>query len=390
MPKTTEAGVRTAPPGTLMTLNGLRGLAAACVMVFHRPAWFYPHFLLTDAYLAVDFFFLLSGFVLARAYLRRLGDGLGFAQFLSRRLQRLYPLTFLGAFLGLLLFFHDHHGRLPPLISIDVIATMLTLPTPWEPVSWYLDMPMWSLFYELVINIVFGLLLAYIGRKWIWGVLAISVIAFIAIYPQEYVEFQPASVEFLGHIVRVSSLFFLGVALEIASAKGFANRFRLGLIPGGLLLVATFMINDSAPGSSLLRLAAVVGLYPLIILGAAHHEPKGWMRRFASFSGDVSYPLYLLHVPFLAMLAGAALLTHHSKQPSSLVEALARFAIVILMSWLAFKAYDEPVRRVVGKWLDGGKRREVAALCEPAKLAAGVTSGLPAGRAAPGGPAGLA
>ena len=201
---------------------------------------------------------------------------------------RLYPLTFLGAALGALVFFIDHHGHVSRLLWVDTAATMLTLPTPWEPASWHLDAPMWSLYYELLINIVFGAVIAYFGRKWIWTVLAVSAVAFILIYPMEYAEFKPQYIEFIGHIVRVSFLFFFGVILEIVNERGFLRRFRLGLFLGGLLLVVSFMINDAVPGSSLVRLATVVALYPLIIIGAAHHEPVGLTRRVASFSGDVS------------------------------------------------------------------------------------------------------
>jgi peptidoglycan/LPS O-acetylase OafA/YrhL len=361
--KASVAGV--ANPGTFMTLNGLRGLAAFCVMTYHRPEWFYPHFLFTDAYLAVDFFFMLSGFVLARAYLARLGKSLSFAKFVSRRLQRLYPLTVLAALLGALVFFIDHRGRVPMVLWIDTAATMFTLPTPWGAGSWRLDPPMWSLFYEILVNIAFGLVVATFGGARMMIYTLILGVAFLIIYPLEYAEFRPQGVEFLGHIVRVSFLFFMGVLLEILHTRGFLKRFRLGVALGGGLLIASFMIHDGTPLGSLLRLAAVVVLYPLIIMGAANHEPKGLLRRVASFSGDISYPLYLLHFPFLAMIAGAALVLHHPKQPTSFAEALARFAIVVVLSWLAFRFYDEPVRAQLAKWLNRSRSPATSPASEP-------------------------
>jgi peptidoglycan/LPS O-acetylase OafA/YrhL len=353
-----------------MTLNGLRGLAAVCVMTYHRPDWFYPHFLFTDAYLAVDFFFMLSGFVLARAYLNRLGKSLSFAEFISRRLQRLYPLTFLGAALGALAFFIDHHGHVPVVFWIDTAATMLTLPTPWEAVSWHLDPPMWSLFYEILVNIAFGLIVAMFGGVRMTIYVLILAAAFLVIYPLEYAELKPPAMEFLGHIVRVSFLFFFGVLLEILHTRGVLRRFRLGMTLGGGLLVASFMIHDGTLAASMLRLVVIVVLYPLIIMGAANHEPQGLLRRIASFSGDISYPLYLLHFPFLAMIAGAAVIFHHSKQPASLPEALARFAVVIVLSWLAYKLYDEPLRALLVKWLKRRRSRAVPTASEPSSTTA--------------------
>jgi peptidoglycan/LPS O-acetylase OafA/YrhL len=286
-----------------------------------------------------------------------LGTSLSFFQFIGRRLQRLYPLTFLGAALGALVFFTVHHGHVPGIVWLDTAATMLTLPTPWEAISWHLDPPMWSLFYEMLVNVAFGLIVVTFGRGRMLIYVLVLAVAFFIVYPLEYAEFKSQGVEFLGHIVRVSFLFFFGVLLAIAHTRGILNNLRLGMALGGGLLVASFMIHDGTLVASVARLAIVVVLYPLIIMGAANHEPKRLLRRVASFSGDISYPLYLLHVPFLAIIAGAAAVLHHPKEPTSLGEALARFAIVIMLSWLAFKLYDEPVRAHLGRWLNRARSR---------------------------------
>ncbi len=358
---TTQTSLITVPAtrsGTLMTLNGLRGIAAFCVMTYHRPDWFYPHFLFTDAYLAVDFFFMLSGFVLARAYVGKIPAKLSRREFMSRRLQRLFPLTFLGGALGGLVFFANHHGHVSLLLLPDTFSTMLTVPSFWDAGGWRLDPPMWSLFYELLINIIFGLIISHLGGVRLWAFVLVAAVFFVAFYPIEYFGYRDGVSEFLSDMIRVTLLFFLGVLLERLNSRGVLSRFRLGLTVGGLLVVGSFMIHDGTPAASAIRLFVVLLLYPAIILGSANHEPTGVLRRVAEFSGNVSYPLYLLHFPFLAFIAGLSLKLHHSKQPTSLVEAIARFAVVIGLSWLALKLYDEPVRRVLARWWRRRSRAE--------------------------------
>ncbi|KJC50888.1 hypothetical protein UB31_11670 [Bradyrhizobium sp. LTSP849] len=111
-----------------LTLDGLRGLAAFGVLLFHRR-WLVPggHFL-DHAYLAVDFFFGLSGFVIAYAYGARLRDrSISFLGFLAVRVIRLYPLLILAGALAATASALDGHTGVSVLIA-DICA-MLALPT---------------------------------------------------------------------------------------------------------------------------------------------------------------------------------------------------------------------------------------------------------------------
>ncbi len=330
---------------TYMTLNGLRGVAAICVMVFHRSEWFGPRFLMPGAYLAVDFFFILSGFVIGHAYADRMGGELGFGPYFQRRLIRLLPMTVVGALLGAVVFFIDHRGRNLGHLLLDTVATMLTLPTPWNSGNWRLDPSLWSLFYELIVNVIFGLVIATLGGRRLWPFVCVLGVLFLLIYPQEYLHDAGFSREFGGCLVRATLLFFFGVLLDSLHRKSVFRWMRIGLVVGSTVVVASFMFDPDTANGSIARLGVVLVLYPLVILGAANHEPKGRLRRAASFGGDISYPLYVLHFPLLAMIAGASVMLHHSKQPDSYLEAAARFALVVIASWVALKCYDEPVRR---------------------------------------------
>jgi len=144
------------------TLDGLRGVAAIVVVLFHAifGAWV-PRF----GYLAVDLFFILSGFVLSHAYDKRFVAGMSVAEFLSLRVVRLYPLYLLGLVLGLCVV------RINPSIMdapaagvlLNFVLNLFDLPGMEIPGTLYrelfpLNVPLWSLFFEFwVANLIFGI-----------------------------------------------------------------------------------------------------------------------------------------------------------------------------------------------------------------------------------------
>src|SRR5215510_2853156 len=90
-------------------LDGLRGVAALAVVIFHFMEWVFPDpskNFIGHGFLAVDFFFCLSGFVIGYAYDSRIGK-MGVGEFFKLRLIRLHPLVIFGSVLGLLGFFLD-------------------------------------------------------------------------------------------------------------------------------------------------------------------------------------------------------------------------------------------------------------------------------------------
>ncbi len=118
-------------------LDGLRGIAALAVVVFHFMEWIIPDFtqnFIGHGFLAVDFFFCLSGFVIAYAYDKRLPQ-MGIRAFFTSRLIRLHPLVIIGTLLGLLgLFldpFADHaSAHSPGNIALIFVCALLMIPLP--------------------------------------------------------------------------------------------------------------------------------------------------------------------------------------------------------------------------------------------------------------------
>src|ERR1700677_377255 len=151
-------------------LDGLRGSAAFLIVLFHAfnyPFDFSPPLhLMHHAYLAVDFFFGLSGFVVAYAYDDR-WTRMSIPQFFRIRLIRLHPLVLLGATLGLLVYIFDPFGNAinqtsAPMLMLAYVTSLLLLPSP--PVggraeeTQALNGPAWSLMQEYLGNIAYALI----------------------------------------------------------------------------------------------------------------------------------------------------------------------------------------------------------------------------------------
>src|SRR5690606_10416986 len=157
-------------------LDGMRGIAAAAIVVFHFMEWIYPDLsqnFIGHGFLAVDFFFCLSGFVIGYAYDDRIGK-LGFIEFLKSRLIRLHPLVILGAVLGFLAFLFDPFAAITELytsgrIALIFLCSLLLVPFPVMEDRAHnlfgLNAPAWSLFWEYIASIVYGLILWKISRR---------------------------------------------------------------------------------------------------------------------------------------------------------------------------------------------------------------------------------
>ncbi len=139
------------------SLNALRGIAAFLVLLFHLAPDFPALPFFGSAYLSVDLFFMMSGFVIAYAYDDKLRGGLGFWRFVEIRVIRLYPLYLLGlAIAAVPLALWACHGEKWLLhdLARRLAWGVTLLPRPVaDPAQWWtLDPPAWSLIYELAFN----------------------------------------------------------------------------------------------------------------------------------------------------------------------------------------------------------------------------------------------
>jgi peptidoglycan/LPS O-acetylase OafA/YrhL len=340
-------------------LDGLRGSAAFLIVIFHLFNYAFgfdsPLSLVRHAYLAVDFFFGLSGFVVAYAYDDR-WTRMSIPQFFRIRLIRLHPMVLLGATLGLLGYLFDPFGKAinhtpAPMLLLAYVTSLLLLPSP--PVggraeeTQALNGPAWSLMQEYLGNIAYALILRRLRAITLGIVFGLSGVLLIWVANKKgsldggwgYPEIWMAP-------LRLTVSFVMG--LWLYRIQGRISRPKIGLLTLSLVLVVVFQMPKFANvgGVSLngfYDAACVLFLFPLIILCGAHSKAGAGMMRLCKFSGKLSYPLYITHIPFVYVLANFA----HTRHPGKTVVLIWIFLILplaITVAWLALKYVDEPVR----------------------------------------------
>lgn len=338
--------------GHFLTLDGLRGVAALAILVFHRR-WLIPggHWVhLEHAPLAVDLFFMLSGFVIAHAYERKLREGMSLAEFVRVRTVRLYPLLLLGGVLGLLSAAIAH---LPVSAFGAAAFSALAIPAPaaLAPEPFFINGPVWSLFFELVVNLAYAAVAAHLTTRRLLGLLALSTAAWLWMFSGHALNVGHTYDTLWLGVIRAAFPFLGGILLHRLFVAGQLPRIPLGIAPLGLALLVTFALPYSTPPG--FDLICVVAVYPLLIVAGASDTPQGLSARACGLLGALSYPVYILHYPLyrIADVISARIHLRHSME-------FALFAPVILaLSMLALKAYDEPVRA----FLAGSRRRSAPA-----------------------------
>ena len=312
------------------------------------------------AFLAVDLFFALSGFVLAFAYGERLGSTLSVAAFMKARWVRLYPLYLVGILLGIVeALLTIHYGQ----SSIDwswhklwiaLPFNLLMLPAPASSL-FPLNGVMWSIFFELLINLIW----AVFYRPLQSNRTLVAVIAFAAVglalcfwYWNTINGLGQTWTRFIGGLFRVSYSFFLGVLI-------FRFRERLALPrihPLALLVALPALLFTPMP--KLVQLGVVLFVLPWFIAFGSQVEPKAALASICRALGKASYAVYTVHKR-LYLLTYAAVLQILSidLQPFAPLGGLV-FAICLIAGCLLLnRFYDEPARKWLGSFMRRPDRR---------------------------------
>lgn len=340
-------------------LDGLRGSAAILIVIFHLFNYSFgfhgPWALVKHAYLAVDFFFALSGFVVAYAYDDR-WTRMTTLQFFRIRLIRLHPLVLLGATIGLLGYLLDpfgkkfNHSSLPMLLLAYVLSLLLLPTTPVggrHNESQALNGPAWSLMQEYLGNIAYALILRRLRTVTLAIIFALSGLALVLVANNkgsldggwDYPEIWMAP-------LRLTVSFVLGLWLYRIHDR--VRLPKIGLLLLTLVLVICFQMPvfpkvGAYSLNGLYDVACVLLFFPLIILCGAHSDAGTGMIRLCKLSGRLSYPLYITHIAFVYVLANYAS-TRHPGTDVILTGIFVVLPLVIFVAWLALKFYDEPLR----------------------------------------------
>jgi peptidoglycan/LPS O-acetylase OafA/YrhL len=301
-------------------LNDLRGIAALAVVTFHASVIMGEQ-LAPRGYLAVDLFFVLSGFVIAHAYDRRLAAGLGAMRFFWLRLKRFYPLYLAGLALGALVAMIDLL-RPPATLAWSEYAAaigagLLFLPLPLRDL-YPLNVPAWSLLCELVANLAYGFLWRSLA-----GLAAVALLSWVLLLGRDI-----AHPYLVTGLLRAGFSFPAGVLIY-----RFRDRLPKSSIPGWIV-IAALGVTLFTPAPELL---AITIIFPVGIALLARCED----RRGFELLGRLSFPLYAVHWPLLQLGLGLS-----PRVPLPLiVQGFLSIALCVVAAWAAERWIDPTTRR---------------------------------------------
>ncbi|MGE0740465.1 MAG: acyltransferase family protein [Hyphomonadaceae bacterium] len=340
-----------------LVLDGMRGLAALAVITDHVYSPALTGFL-ASRYLAVDFFFVLSGFVLMHVYGARLARGMSVTAFMQARLSRLYPLYVAGLAIGVL------HAVLMTFkgwsdVSWGQLAAgagfgLFVLPTPpaLSPTTdniYPFDGPAWSLFFELVSNLAFAALFLRLNERVLGAIVAVSAaaLAFTA-FTYGRVDGGHAWANFAGGFPRVFYGFFAGVL-----TYGVYRAAKLPALPAWAafaILLALLALPGEGAVRAPLELFATLIAFPLLVLFSANAHVGGAAGWAAYWAGLLSYGVYILHVPIRDWLnAGLHIVAPDWAPPGALMVALVA-GCALAAALVLHVIYDVPARRWLTRW----------------------------------------
>jgi peptidoglycan/LPS O-acetylase OafA/YrhL len=335
-----------------VVLDGLRGIAAITVALGHLCQTMSLTNSPAQGQLAVDFFFMLSGFVVAYAYEHKLRTTMSFSQFSVIRLVRLYPMVFFGVAIGIISRLLDGasgQGVLP-VLGAGVFAFLL-LPVPRRsavPVSAFpLNGPLWSLTYELISNLAYAAAIRWLSTRVLAVLVAIlSVVLYVVLRIEHGVQASVAwGPELLYGFPRVFVPFILGVLLFRLGGPFRPGSTALSLLAAlGLGAVLWAPTHDNAN----FDIVAILIVFPILMLVAARSPDDGPLAGIWTVLGKLSYPVYAINQPVFRIGLVVAKRAHVSDAMLPWF-SVASFGLCLVLGYAILVLYDEPVRRALSR-----------------------------------------
>lgn len=365
-------------------LDGLRGVAALMVIWYHIFEGFAFAEVSNSAgsgmietfnhgYLAVDFFFILSGFVIGYAYDDRWGKSMTMKDFFKRRLIRLHPMVIMGAVLGAVTFclqgcvqWDGTHIAIS-MVMLSLLCTIFFIPA--IPGVGYevrgngemfpLNGPCWSLFFEYIGNIIYALFIRRLSNKALTVLVVLLGIALASFaifnvsgYGSIGVGWTLDSVNFLGGSLRMLFPFSLGMLLS--------RNFKPVKIKGAfwictLILIALFSVpylkgTEQLCANGVYEAFCVIIIFPILLwLGASGTTTDKKSTAICKFLGDISYPVYVIHYPIMYLFYAWLIKKELYTLGNTWQVALFVYVLSVVLACLCLKMYDEPVRKYLAK-----------------------------------------
>ena len=379
-------------------LDGLRGVAALMVVIFHlfetysKGAAFQ---IVNHGYLAVDFFFVLSGFVVGYAYDDR-WDKMTTWGFFKRRLTRLHPMVIAGTLVGAALFFFSGNA-FPQTQEVELwkFALCLVMGLLIIPCGTGLDIrgwgelnsfngPVWTLTLEYIGNVLYAFVLRRLPKIALailcaccafftldltlgWDVFKLfpdgpqyNIIGGWSLSAQQiYIAFTRLLYPFLCGLL-ISRI--LPSHRSENNPSGSPIHLKGGFWWCGLAIVALLAMpcigGKQGVADGLYQALCILLLFPVIVLaGAGSKTTDARSTAVCKWLGGISYPIYITHYPLIYMQMDWAVQHQDAPLWQHVAVALGVLVMAILIAWGLQKAYDEPVRKwLTEHWLKGRKR----------------------------------
>lgn len=364
-------------------LDGLRGVAAIMVVFFHVFETFsngdHTKQIINHGYLAVDFFFMLSGYVISYAYDNRWNQ-MTLNDFFIRRLVRLQPMIIIGSLVGAVLFYLQQSEGLgwggistTPIWKLILVMfigmTVIPVGRSLDIRGWNemhpLNGPAWSLFFEYIANIAYALVLRKVS-KIVLGILVIISAGFTIHY-----AFTNPNGDIIGGwsiddatqlkigFTRLAFPFLMGIFLARAVKLKFIKH---AFFTTGILLIILFAFPRLGGTSEHWQNAfyecfTLMIMFPIVILLGAGGKVVGEKsNQLCKFLGDISYPIYITHFPLVYVyMAWIVNGKHTLQEPQSWILGVSTVFISIVLAYCFMKFYDIPVRKWLSKKLISNK-----------------------------------
>ena len=337
-----------------LSLDAMRGLAALSVVAFHMNGDITP-----SAFLAVDFFFALSGFVIADTYMSRLRGPLSAPQFMVHRLIRLYPLFLVGLLLGLLQMAAMAVAHLKAFevkeTAISTVFNVFIIPSPVyflfprtnEIYGLFpLNGPAWSLFFEFVINLCFAFFLFRLKPRYLIGIAAVA----FAALAYSVVQYQTLNIGWDWPTIQVGFLrvvfsFIVGVLIYYLKDKLPRHHGWAALLPI-LALVGCLFMNTKGETTVIFDIAFCLVLSPLIIISGIMLELPNSLKKIGYQLGYVSYPIYILHRGFINIYHALA----YKLKINPVISSVAFILFVVVFAYVTSIIFDKIVKAMRQKY----------------------------------------
>ena len=363
-------------------LDGLRGVAAVMVIIFHL---FEAHAggshltqIINHGYLAVDFFFMLSGFVIGYAYDDR-WNRMTVGTFFKRRIIRLHPMVIMGSIVGAVFFYFQESSCFPPIENTSIGTmllvmllgcTLLPLPLKFDIRGWTemhpLNGPAWSLYYEYIGNILYALFIRRLSNKALTVfvvLLGVALAAFavfnVSTYGNIGVGWTLDGVNFLGGSLRMLFPFSLGMLMS-RNFKPMKVRGAFWICTVALIaLFAVPYLEGMEPlcMNGVYEAFCVIVAFPIILwIGASGTTTDVQSTKICKFLGDISYPVYVIHYPLMYLFYAWLIENKLYTLGETWHVAVCVFVLSIVLAYLCLKLYDEPIRKYLAKRFLSKKR----------------------------------